>query len=175
MKGRAVGGTALALALALIIGAAPLTAQGVRFGVGGGPTFILEDGGGTDFHALGTVAFAGGADLPVSFRVDGAYQLGDDFDLLSGTANAVYAFSVSDETKFRPYLIGGLGIYNINPDSDLADSETKFGINAGAGFSVPVGTGTTRLFGEARFHNVFTSGENLNLLPITVGVTFGGD
>jgi len=67
-----------------------------------------------------------------------------------------------------------IGIYNINPDSDLADSETKFGINAGAGFTVPVGRGSTRLFGEARFHNVFTEGESLNLLPLTVGIMFGG-
>ncbi|HYC31484.1 MAG TPA: outer membrane beta-barrel protein [Gemmatimonadales bacterium] len=172
MRGLALG--VATLVLAGFTQAAPLAAQGVRFGVGGGPTFVLEDGGGTDFHIMGTAAFAGGEDLPVSFRVDGQYQLGDAADVLSGTANAVYSFEVSDETKFRPYLIGGLGIYNINPDFEGADSETKFGINAGAGFSVPVGQGSTRLFGEARFHNIFTSGENLNLLPITVGVMFGG-
>jgi hypothetical protein len=163
-----------AVAIAALTSASPLAAQGVRFGVGGGPTFVLEDGGGTDFHAMGTVAFAGGDDLPVSFRLDGQYQLGDDVDVLSGTGNAVYAFSVSEDTKFRPYLIGGLGIYNINPDAEGFDSETKFGINAGAGFNVPVGQGNARLFGEARFHNIFTEGENLNLLPITVGIMFGG-
>jgi len=172
MRGLAVG--VASLALAAMSSVAPLAAQGVRFGVGGGPTFILEDGGGTDFHLMGTAAFGGGADLPVSFRVDGMYQLGDAVDVLSGTGNAVYSFSVSEGTRFRPYLIGGLGIYNINPDSDLADSETKFGINAGAGFTVPVGRGSTRLFGEARFHNVFTEGESLNLLPLTVGIMFGG-
>ncbi|HUF34932.1 MAG TPA: outer membrane beta-barrel protein [Gemmatimonadales bacterium] len=162
-----------AAAIVAITAAAPLAAQGVRFGVAGGPTFVLEDGGGTDFHLLGTVGFAGGEDLPVSFRVDGQYQLGDAFDILSGTGNAVYSFSVSEETRFRPYLIGGLGIYNLNPDGP-GDSQTKFGINAGAGFTVPVGQGTTRLFGEARFHNVFTEGESLNLLPISFGVMFGG-
>jgi len=173
MRGLALG--VATVVLAATIGTTSVAAQGVRFGVGGGPTFVLEDGGGTDFHAMGTVAFGGGADLPVSFRVDGQYQLGDAADVLSGTGNAVYAFSVSEETKFRPYLIGGLGIYNINPDAAGFDSETKFGINAGAGFTVPVGQGSTRLFGEARFHNVFAEGENLNLLPITVGVMFGGD
>jgi hypothetical protein len=172
MRGLALGVATLAIVAGAT--AAPLAAQGVRFGVGGGPTFVLEDGGGTDFHAMGTVAFGGGDDLPVSFRVDGQYQLGDAANVLSGTGNVVYAFSVSEETKFRPYLIGGLGIYNINPDLEDADSETKFGINAGAGFTVPVGQGTTRLFGEARFHNVFTEGESLNLLPITIGIMFGG-
>ena len=172
MRGLALG--MATLAIAAFTQAAPLAGQGVRFGVGGGPTFVLEDGGGTDFHVMGTAAFGGGESLPVSFRIDGQYQLGDAADVLSGTANAVYGFTVSEETKFRPYLIGGLGIYNINPDADVLDSETKFGINAGAGFNVPVGQGSTRLFAEARFHNVFTSGENLNLLPITIGIMFGG-
>ena len=172
MRGQGVG--MAAVVVAMLAGAQPASAQGVRFGVGGGPTFNLEDGGGTDFHAMGTAAFGGGSDLPVSFRVDLQYQLGDGADVLSGTGNAVYAFQVSEETRFRPYLIGGVGIYNINPESDLVDSETKFGINAGAGFSVPVGQGNTRLFGEARFHNVFIEGENFNPLPITIGVMFGG-
>ena len=163
-----------AVAIAVMTSASPLAAQGVRFGVGGGPTFVLEDGGGTDFHLLGTVAFAGGDDLPVSFRVDGQYQLGDAYDILSGTGNAVYAFSVSEDTRFRPYLIGGLGIYNVSFDNDLIDSQTKFGLNAGAGFNVPVGDGNMRLFGEARFHNIFIEGESLNLMPITLGLMFGG-
>ena len=172
MRSLAVG--MAAVAIAAITSTSPLAAQGVRFGVGGGPTFVLEDGGGTDFHILGTVAFAAGEDLPVSFRVDGAYQLGDAYNILSGTGNAVYSFNVSEETRFRPYLIGGLGIYNVSFDNDLIDNQTKFGINAGAGFTVPVGQGNMRLFGEGRFHNVFTEGGSLNLLPITVGIMFGG-
>ena len=163
------------LAIAAFTLAAPLEGQGVRFGAGGGPTFVLEDDAGTDFHVLGTIAFAGGENLPVSFRADGQYQMGDLFDVLSGTANAVYGFSVSEETKFRPYLIGGLGVYNLNPDEEGAGSETKFGINAGAGFTVPVGQGNARLFGEARFHNVFTEGENFNIMPLTVGIMLGGN
>ena len=172
MRGLALG--AATLAIMAFTQTAPLAGQGVRFGVGGGPTFVLEDDAGTDFHLMGTVAFAGGENLPVSFRVDGQYQLGDIADILSGTGNVVYAFSVSEETKFQPYLIGGLGIYNLSFDEDDVDSQTKFGINAGAGFTVPVGQGNMRLFAEARFHNVFTEGESLNLLPLTVGIMFGG-
>jgi hypothetical protein len=162
-----------AVAVVAMTSAAPLAAQGVRFGVGGGPTFSLEEGGGTDFHVLGTVAFGGSADRPLSFRVDGMYQLGDQFDVLSGAGNAVYSFDVSEETRFRPYLIGGLGVYHVSPDGP-GESSTEFGINAGAGFTVPVGSGTTQLFGEARFHNIFTEGESTSLLPITLGVRFGG-
>lgn len=123
---------------------------------------------------MGTVAFGGSGGRPLSFRADGMYQLGDAANLLIGTGNVVYSFDVSEETRFRPYLIGGVGVYNVNPDSDLADSSTEFRINAGAGFTVPIGQRTTRLFGEGRFHNIFTEGESTNILPITIGIMFGG-
>ena len=31
-----------------------------------------------------------------------------------------------------------------------------------------------KLFGEARFHNIFTDGESTNIMPLTLGVMFGG-
>jgi len=169
MRGLAVGMAAAMMALTV---AAPVEAQGLRFGAGGGPTFNLEEGGGTDFHALGTLAFGGSADRPVGFRVDGTYTLGDAADIVHGSGNVVYNFSVSEDTRFRPYLIGGGGVYYL--DREVGDGTTEFGINAGAGFNVPIGQGNSRLFGEARFHNVFTEGESFNLFPITLGIMFGG-
>ena len=163
----------MAMGLVLVLaGAAPVSAQGVRFGLGGGPTFSLDEGGGTDFHAMGTIAFGGSGDRPLAFRVDGMYTFGDAANIIHGSANVVYAFSVSDDTRFRPYLIGGGGIYNIDPD--FGDGSTEFGLNAGAGFNVPIGQGTTRLFGEARFHRIFSDPEDANILPITLGIMFGG-
>jgi hypothetical protein len=151
--------------------AASVDAQ-VRFGLGGGPTFSLEEGGGTDFHAMGTLGFGGAEGRPLAFRIDGMYQFGDAANLIIGTANVVYNFSVSEDTRFQPYLVGGGGVYNIDPD--FGDGATDFGVNGGAGFQVPIGQGTTRLFGEARFHAIFTEGSSTNILPITVGVMFGG-
>lgn len=162
------------LALMVLVGAGPVHAQGVRFGVGAGPTFSLEDNGGTDFHILGTAAFGGSAEKPIGFRADGMWDFADGGSLLIGTGNVVYNFSVSDETKFRPYLIGGAGVYYFNPDEDIFDSSTDFGINAGAGFTVPVGSGSMKLFGEARFHTIFTDDESTSILPVTLGVMFGG-
>jgi hypothetical protein len=170
---RHLAGGIAGVALVILFGAGPVQAQGVRFGAGAGPTFVLEDNGGTDFHVLGTVAF-GPAEKPLGFRVDGMWDFADGGNFLIGTGNVVYNFSVSDETKFRPYLIGGAGVYYFNPDEDAFDSSTDFGINAGAGFTVPVGSGSMKLFGEARFHDVFTDGEDLNILPVTLGVMFGG-
>ncbi len=45
-------------------------------------------------------------------------------------------------------------------------------INVGAGFDFKAGG--AGLFAEGRFHDVFTDGENLKFIPITVGVRLGG-
>jgi hypothetical protein len=97
-----------------------------------------------------------------------------------GTGNVVFKFKTSEETRFRPYLIGGGGVYNLKttgtndlgPLFDTDNSTTKFGLNAGAGFDFKAGS--AGLFIEGRFHDVFTSGENVKFLPITVGIRFGG-
>ena len=52
-------------------------AQGLVFGAGVGPTFSLEDGGGTDFHVMGTLRFGQEEGNPVAFRVDGMLQFTD--------------------------------------------------------------------------------------------------
>jgi hypothetical protein len=52
------------------------------------------------------------------------------------------------------------------------NSETKFGLNGGAGFDFKAGS--AGLFVEGRFHNVFFPGSDLNFIPITVGVRLGG-
>ncbi len=56
--------------------------------------------------------------------------------------------------------------------SGIDDSETKFGINAGAGFDIKAGG--AGLFVEGRFHDVFTTGSNTTFIPLTIGVRFGG-
>jgi hypothetical protein len=54
----------------------------------------------------------------------------------------------------------------------LEGSSTEAGINAGAGFDFEVG-GAALLI-ESRFHSVFTEGDNITFVPITVGIRFGG-
>ncbi len=146
--------------------ATPASAQGLVFGAGAGPTFSLEDGGGTDFHLMGTLRFGREEGNPVNFRVDGMVQFADADDLIIGTANALYNFSVASDARIRPYVIGGAGIY--------ANGGTDVGINAGAGATFPLGVGDSpaRLFAEARFHAIFAEGNTINLLPITVGIMF---
>ncbi|HEU5305065.1 MAG TPA: outer membrane beta-barrel protein, partial [Gemmatimonadales bacterium] len=121
--------------------------------------------------------------LPVGFQFDGTYsQFSDesDFDvkeqLIYGTGNVVYKFQTSEESRFRPYLIGGVGIYNLKLKGDDVlpgtDDQTKFGINAGAGFDFKAGA--AGLFIEGRFHNVFSDPDNTQFIPLTVGIRFGG-
>jgi len=182
----------LGAVLLATVGAAPAVAQTAKFSVGGGlslPLGDFGDGAGTGWHGLAAVGFQP-ANLPIGFQVDGMYQrfsldavdgveVPDGFDgnfrMLQGTANAVYTFTTAEESTFHPYLIGGVGLYNFKLTGDDVpelDSETDFGINAGAGFDFQAGA--VGLFVEGRFHNVFTDGSDVNFIPITVGVRFGG-
>jgi opacity protein-like surface antigen len=161
-------------------------AQGAEFSLGGGidlPLDTFDDAFKTGFHGMAGVSVVP-TGWPVGIQVDGTYsQYSDDSpldikeQLIYGTANIVYKFKTSEESRFRPYLIGGGGVYNSKPKGDDVptgvDSETKFGINVGAGFDVKAGA--VGLFAEGRFHDVFLSDSpNLKFIPITVGIRLGG-
>jgi hypothetical protein len=173
----------LLMGMTSVFGAPIVSAQmPVQFGLGGGvtiPSGSTSDGLKTGWHGMGLIQFKP-ASSPVGFQIDGAYQQlkfdggGGKDQIIDGTANVVYEFQVSPETKFRPYLIGGGGVYNIKAKPDIGGSvsDTKFGINAGAGFNIQAsGVG---LFVEGRFHNVFVEGSDFHFIPITAGVRFGG-
>jgi opacity protein-like surface antigen len=81
----------------------------------------------------------------------------------------------------KPYLLGGAGVYNGKTTITgfgSSDSQTKFGLNAGAGFDF--GVGNAKLFAEARFHAIMkgvtdvSTGEEKTayMIPLTVGVRF---
>ncbi len=159
----------------------------VSFSVGGGVTIPLgstSDALKTGWHGQALFRFKPLVS-PVGLQIDGMYQrlsfdeaLPDGYtQIINGTANVVFGFPVSEETRFRPYLIGGVGLYNFKSKFDVGpdgDSETDFGINAGAGFDAGFGGGT--FFVEGRFHNVFASDvDDTKFIPITAGVRFGGN
>lgn len=175
-----------ALALGMLVSTSALHAQGAEFSLGGGvdlPLGDFNDVAKLGFHGLAGVSVVP-ANWPVGIQVDGNYsQFSDDtpadikFQLIYGTANIVYKFKSSEESRFRPYLIGGGGVYNFKAKgsgvpSGFDNSETKFGFNAGAGFDIKAGS--AGLFVEGRFHDVFTTGTNTTFIPLTVGVRFGG-
>jgi hypothetical protein len=68
-------------------------------------------------------------------------------------------------------LIGGGGVYHQRCDG--CDSQTNFGINGGAGITVPLSGFSTII--EARFHLVFDSDvgtSNSTMIPVSVGLLF---
>jgi hypothetical protein len=193
MKGMLKALSAVAMAMALTASTAQAqNSMPVTFGVGGGVNVPLSDFGDQaklGFQGTALVQIAP-ASLPVGFRVDGTYQqnkfdtdvteVDGKFQQIYGTANVVYTFKTAETSKIHPYLIAGGGVYNMKAKVDGGTdngSDTKFGINGGAGFDMAVGA--ARVFLEGRFHNVFTSDDatgasNTNFVPITVGVKFGG-
>ena len=170
----------------------PAVAQ-LRFSLGGGvtlPTGTFGDQAGTGWHGMGAIGFQP-ADFPVGFQVDGMYHsfgvdvtgIDADWQLIEGTANVVFKFKSSEESKFHPYLIGGVGGYNVKLTGDDAegfDSETDFGVNAGAGFDFDLGN--VSAFIEARYHAIFSGtvdpetleDATASFVPITLGIRFGG-
>jgi hypothetical protein len=182
-----------ALAVAMLLGAPALRAQGAEFSLGGGigvPLGDFDDAAKLGWHGLAAVSF-GPEGWPVGIQIDGSYQqfsLDDaafpGFDglknrLIMGTGNVVFKFKTAEDSRFRPYLIGGGGVYNSkitgsdDPEDILPGGETKFGLNAGAGFDFKAGS--AGLFIEGRFHNVFTEGSNTQFIPITLGIRLGGN
>jgi hypothetical protein len=185
MRGLTKG--AAALALGMLLSAPAARAQGAEFSLGGGvgvPLGTFDDIAKLGWHGLAAVSFVPNGS-PVGIQIDGQYQqfkLDNFVDrkerFLMGTANVVFKFKTSEESAFRPYLIGGGGVYNFkqtgsaDPGQVLEGGTTKFGLNAGAGFDFKAGS--VGLFLEGRFHDVFSPGENLKFIPITVGIRLGG-
>ena len=181
IRGAAVG-------LALALSAQVAQAQG-GLSVGLGAGVVVPSGSMADLNSTG---YTGQASLrmqpaasPLGFQVDGFYtRLGLQNDIeghsqmIGGTANAVYAFSGASAA--RPYLIGGVGVYNtkLTLDGFGSGSDTKFGANAGAGFDFKLGAAS--LYAEGRFHTIFKAAvdaETLQettayMIPITVGLRF---
>ena len=178
------------LAMAL---STPAVAQ-VRFSLGGGvtlPAGTFGDVANTGWHGVAAIGFQP-ADFPIGFQVDGMYHrfgfeaeaVDADWQMIQGTANIVFMFNRSEESKFHPYLIGGVGGYNVKAvgnDAEGIDSdETNFGVNAGLGFDFDLGN--LAAFIEGRYNAIFggtVDPETLDdatasFVPITIGIRLGG-
>ena len=184
-------GTA-ALALGMLLSAPAVRAQGAEFSLGGGATVPLSDYGDqakTGWNGMAGISFVPGS-FPLGIQIDGMYQrlkfddaifAGDQSSqIIQGTANLVYKFKTSEESSFRPYLIGGVGVYNFKAvgGDDVSgfgegDTSTDFGLNGGVGFDIK--TSGIGLFVEGRFHNVFRDATDRQFIPITAGVRLGGN
>ena len=152
----------------------------ITFGVVAGASFPIgdfSDFAGTGWHAGGLLQWDTPT-LPIGIRAEGVYHAFGDKgtndanpNMIVGTLNGVYMFPMTQPYTVRPYLIGGGGIYNERCDG--CDSQTKFGLNGGAGITVPLSGFSTII--EARFHIVFdseTGSSNSTFIPISVSFLF---
>lgn len=167
-------------ALVLLAGVAlPAQAQ-VRFGVGGGLLMPMGDYGTADKmgFTVGAGAVIPVGTAPVGVRIEGSFSttshdgIGGKSKILGGMASLVYSFTGAGSVT--PYVLAGLGYYNVKVDVTGFGSfdESKVGFGGGGGIRFPVGSAS--LFAEARYMNISTTGSSTTFMPIIVGVSFGG-
>ncbi|NLG62073.1 MAG: porin family protein [Candidatus Cloacimonetes bacterium] len=169
MRGRFLF-TALFLALLPAAASAQLS---VGVGVGAAiPTGDFGDAVDTGLHFQGSLNI--GLPLLPDLRVDGIYQrysAGDDanVDILGGGVNVLLDMPL---VVIKPYIIAGVGYYDVSFDSDLAEddaSNAEFGFTGGAG--VRLGLGRLGVFAEARALRIGGDAD-LTTVPVLVGITF---
>jgi hypothetical protein len=170
------------LSIAIALAAAPslhgqlmARTEGFRFGLGLGATMPMGAYGDADKMGLNILGVFETplAGSPLYLRADGLYSstahdgVDGNTSILGGTVSALYHFSAPAATA-RPYALGGLGIYNVDPG---AGSETKIGFGFGGG--VTFSLSGLNAFAEARYISIATSGESISMVPLTVGIMFG--
>ena len=170
-----------AAAVTVVMGASAVEAQSpIRFGIAGGltlPTGDDKDFFDNGFHGQVMLGF-GMMALPVKLRADLSYHSfggkentladGADARVISGAVNAIVGMG---GIGVKPYLTGGLGMYNQKVEAFGEDvTETDFGINGGVGIEFSL-TGMST-FLEARYVNIFSEGESTGIIPITFGILF---
>lgn len=169
--------TSIALA-SIAVGAAPAAAQHASLSIGAGgmkPSGDYATADNMGWELMGAIE-VGVPRAPVAVRVDAMYgqtshQAGlftGSTKLSGGTASAVYRIG-APLVPVRAYLLAGLGYYRV--DLGAGGSETKPAFGGGAGVSL--GIGPMKVFGEARYMTVRTSGSALDFFPVSVGLTFG--
>jgi opacity protein-like surface antigen len=101
--------------------------------------------------------------------VDGSTaMLGANGDLVVSPGSA--------DAKIRPYLLGGIGFFNVKSEQGSTEfpSDTKFAFNLGAGLRFG-GSGRMSFFVEGRYLSIQTEGSSTGMIPIAVGVRWGGN
>ena len=171
--------------LVLVLVAQAVHAQaGLSLGLGGGlvvPTGTMADGIQTGWNGMVVARVKPGLS-PVGLRLDGFYNrfalqggVEGHSRMLGATADAVFTLPSCSWARSR-----GERMYSGKTSIDglgSSQSQTKFGLNAGAGFDFGF-SGGARLFAEGRFHAILkgvtdpsTGAEKTGyMVPLTVGL-----
>lgn len=169
-------------ALALIFGASTLSAQSAKtasIGIAAGATLPFGDYTDSFNSGYNGTVFLGVTPYgsPIGLRLDGMYNklsgkggIPDD-RIIAGSANVVFNLP---GVGIRPYLIGGVGYYNVKQDENLGPTAdlNKVGFNGGAGAAFPLSGFSAFL--EARLHYVPLDDPSVSptFVPVTFGIVF---
>lgn len=111
---------------------------------------------------------------------------GESINTIALSANLKFNLISVPLAPIQPYLLFGLGYYNISSEDarvrtgDLVlfeverTEENNIEIHAGAGVTFKVSEGTS-FFVDARYQQHFADGDNLGTFPIRAGLQFGGN
>jgi len=189
--------TLRSIAALILLASTPLAASAqvglakhfVTLGVGGGMSVPVSDAGDAFKNGFNVQGFArlNTPKLPVMPRFDLDFSRFDLDDaqtgvpgtgqILAGLANL--QIGILPLGPVRPYVIAGLGAYNLKTETEgvtpTSVANTHFGINGGAGVALHLGMINGYL--EGRIDNVFTDKgvidtDQVQLVPVTFGLTF---
>ena len=170
----------------------------ISFGIGGGvsvPVADAKDAFKTGYNGQGFVRFNLHG-LPIQPRIEFSLSHFDVDEVKVGTTGtgqvmaglANLEFPLLQTGPIRPYIVAGLGAYNLKTELDpgvmalqrdntpTSASDTKFGVNGGGGVMLHFGH-TISAYAEARVDNVFTDQgvidtKQIQVVPVTFGVVF---
>jgi hypothetical protein len=175
-------------ALVMMTSTAGAVGRPFKIGLGGGASVPVSDAADafkTGFHGKGMVMWSAPV-LPLSIRGSIGYEKLDlkslvpgidgTSSILSGIGSVSYGFPVG---PVKPYLIAGLGAFNIKNEvsGTTGPSSTQFGIDAGAGVEFKLGG--IMGFVEGKVENIYTEqglsgsvSDKTLIIPVTFGIFF---
>jgi len=181
----------LMLAATMMLGASLANASGNwTFGLNGGAAIPTGDYSGNSSSSGFAAGPSGG--VFADWHLNSQWALGGDMDynrnngkdLPAGTdANTTIMqfgthakWNAPTASSFRPYLMGGVGMYNLRASATVggvsADAtQNKLGINGGVGAGVWSNSQMSLSLGGT-FHNVFTDNQSLQYFNLGLGLTF---
>jgi hypothetical protein len=166
--------------IACVVAAAPASAQTPMLAFGAGasiPVGDFADGAKTGWLAGGSVLFpVGQAGMWVGAEgmygrngiSYGDYDLDGSFTLLGG--NALLGMTFNPAQRVSPFVFGNVGLLSLGSTMEGSESESGVSFGAGAGLVYTLSP-TASAWGLGRFMNARIDGENLQFIPLTVGVT----
>lgn len=172
-------GLTAALAMPAVLTAQASSDKPVSFGVSGGlslPVGDFGDGLSSGYAVAGHVFLKPAAVRALRFRGDLSYDRWDiegtnaSFRSVAGVANALFDISTDAKSMVKPYLLGGVGLFNGRASVSSRESDTNLGVQLGGGLTFQLSGFSTFL--EAKYVNAFTEGDNSTWIPITFGVRF---